>query len=343
MVKAPIKFGSEGSLAEVAGDVPRGGPKRDSKSPELGLAMPAAAAASLGGRSTSECFAEKANVVPPTLASHTPSSTSGDATAGASSARVAPSGTGADGASATAVSADPSAATASSAAHGATAQYQAPPVKRKPAAAAGSKRNIRTIRFRGGGYPASSGAARPPPAGAADAAAAAAVAAAAPFSREMHPTMLTSDSLAAVAAAAGTEAPTSPKENMFATAAVAKRAVDSLFDTAALKLSAAPPSKAAAAKGKPPTGTSKGAALPAGVARDIKPKAAAAAAPAAAVAERLLPFGAEVTDGVTTRDVFEAASSRSWISGGGAAEEGPRGALTAVLATAQALMEKVRK
>lgn len=342
MVKAPIKFGSEGSLAEVAGDVPRGDPKRDSKSPEPGLAMPAAAAASLGGRSTLECFAEKATVVPPTLASHTPSSTSGDATAGASSARAAPSGTGADGASATAVSADPSAATASSAAHGATAQYQAPPAKRKPAAAAGSKRNIRTIRFRGGGFPAPSGAARPPPAGAAGTAAAAAVAPAAPFSREMHPTMLTGDSLAAVAAAAGTEAPTSPKENMFATAAAAKRAVDSLFDTAALKLSAAPP-KAAAAKGKPPTGTSKGAALPAGVARDIKPKAAAAAAPAAAVAERLLPFGAEVTDGVTTRDVFEAASSRSWVSGGGAAEEGPRGALTAVLATAQALMEKVRK
>lgn len=152
---------------------------------------------------------------------------------------------------------------------------------------------------------------------------------------------------AAAAAAAGTAvAPISPKVSMFATAAVAKREVDSLFETAALKLSVAPPSMAAAAaaaakaagggKEKSPTGVGKGATLAAEVARNSKPKAAAAAA-----VERLLPFGAEVTTGVTSRDIVEAVSSRSWVSG--AAEEGPRGALTGVLATAQVLMEKVKQ
>lgn len=76
-----------------------------------------------------------------------------------------------------------------------------------------------------------------------------------------------------------------------------------------------------------------------------KPKARAveAAVAEAVVAERLLPYGAEVTDGVTAGDIIEAASSRSWVGDGGGAEGGPRGALTGVLATARVLMQKVNE
>lgn len=373
MVKAPIKFGSEESLAETAGGVPSADPKRDhSKSPGPDLATTPTVGPSLEFSRSSGVSAQRADVVTPAApVSHapSPSSTSGGAAAaaGAKSATVAPASSVVDGATAAAapVSAVSPAATASSAARcGTAAQRQAMPSKRKPAATAvGSKRNIRTIRFRGGGYPSASGALpTPPPAGAVGAAAAAATAAA-PLSREIQTNAATSDSLAgaAVAAGAGTGAGagaragavTSPKESMSTAAAVAKRTVDSLFDTAALKLSAAPTPKAAAAsaakakvtggrKQKSPAAVGKGAVVPAGAARDSKPKAEPATAAPAVVAQPLLPFGAEVTDGVTARDVFEAASSRSWVGGGGAAEEGPRGALTGVLATAQVLMEKVR-
>lgn len=357
MVKPPIKFGSPESLAEVVGGVPSAGPKRDqSKSPGLGLVTPAAAAASVGITGNSECSAGQTNAVTPALISHAPSSTSGDAAPRDTSTRSAPSGIAVDGTTAAPESAVSSAATASSVvARGCSAaQCQAPPAKRKQVATVSSKRNIRTIRFRGGGFPAASGAVRPPPP--AGAVSGVTAAAAAPLSREIQQTKAgTSNPLAAAAAAAATaatEGTTSSRESMFATATVAKRAVDNLFDTAALKLTAATPSKtvaavAAAAKGaggdkdKPPTAVGKGAVLPAGAARDSTPKPARA--PGAVETERLLPFGPEVSDGVTPTDLFEAASSRSWVSGGGgAAEEGPRGALTGVLAAAQVLMEKVR-
>eukprot|EP00903_Cladosiphon_okamuranus_P007116 g6914.t1 len=343
MIKAPVKFGSEEPLAEVDGVVPRAGPKRDHlKSPEPGLATLAAGAASPGVTGSSEYLANQTDVVAPTLISDVPSSTSGDAAPHAASTRSVPSGTAVDGVSAAPGSA---VATASSVVVSvdSTAQCQAPPAKRKLASTVGSKRNIRTIRFRGGGLPATSGAMRPPPP---PPPVGAAAAAASPPSREMQQTNAgTSDPLAAAAAPAATEAAASLRESMFATAAVAKRELDNLFDTAALKLMATPPSDTAAAQGagggkeKSPRRVDKGAELPAGTQHEYKAKAAAAAAVAAD--ERLLPFGDDVSEGVTSRDIFEAASSRSWVSGGGgAAEGGPRGVLTGVLAAAQVLMEK---
>lgn len=324
MAKAPIKFGSEEPLAEVVGGVPSAESRRDhSKNPGPRLATftvdpPAGVSRGSGGS------AQHMDRVAPALPSHAPSSTSENGTAGAVSARAEPVGTAVDGAIDAPVSDICSAAAASTIAHSSTAQCQALPVKRKPA---GSKKNIRTIRYRGSGLPGAPGAARSLPQGGAD------VAAASPPSRAVS-----------AKAAVNNRSATSPKENMSATAVVAKRAVDNLFDTAALKLSVAPPSNAAAAaavaaaaaksagksKEKPPTVVGKG------VARASKTEA-----PPPAMAERLLPFRVEVTDGITTRDIVETASSRSWVGGGGSAEEGPRGALTGVLATAHVLMEKV--
>ncbi|CAM9165280.1 unnamed protein product, partial [Scytosiphon promiscuus] len=68
---------------------------------------------------------------------------------------------------------------------------------------------------------------------------------------------------------------------------------------------------------------------------------AAAMAAVEMVKERVLPFEAELASGLTARDILEAASARSWTTR--EVEEGPRGVLTGVLATAQALMEKHTK
>ncbi|CBJ28034.1 hypothetical protein Esi_0089_0094 [Ectocarpus siliculosus] len=164
----------------------------------------------------------------------------------------------------------------------------------------------------------------------------------------------TSDFLvAAAAAAAEGAATTSPTDSISATATAAKMAVDDLFDTAVLQLSAAtPPSQQAAATKTAVSGGGRekarggcaGEGVPTGGERASKAKPnareAEVAVTEAVVAERLLPYGAEVTDGVTAKDIFEAASSRSWLGDGGGADGGPRGALTGVLATARVLMQK---
>ncbi len=342
LVRPPIKFGSEEEPQPdkaAAPGAPNADPKRDHAKRPVPESIAPAGTTALDdgqGQDPNSNTSARRNFVAPAPVSRALSPESVDvASAAAASTTTAPgAGAGAAAAAAPAsVAAVSSAATAAAAVdvprpRVSAAQLNALPVKRK--------RNIRTIRFRGGGLP--------PASTAAPSALPAAAAAAAPFSREAEDNAATSDLFAATADAG---AVISPKDKISAAATVAKKAVDSLFDTAALQLSSATAVAAAAAasraagdqQGKPVIHAGAAAASARG-AQVSKPKAKAAAAVAV---ERLLPFGAEVTAGVTARDIVDAACSRSWFGRAGAAEEGPRGALTGVLATAQVLMEKVSK
>ncbi|CAN0503694.1 unnamed protein product, partial [Ectocarpus sp. 12 AP-2014] len=369
LVKAPVKFGDEEPGA--------GGPR--SPEPKLdqrkGLAPKLEPTLAIG--QGSESSGREASSVDNASVSHAPFSeggTAADATA-ATSAAIIPAAASQVAASASAETVKPTAEAAGGAIGGGAAaaqnpsgrttddatvsQQRAPPfAKRKLAALANSTKWIRANRFRGGATAATC--------------ATAGAAAAPPLSRESHP-KVTSDLLAAAAAVGA--ATTSPTDSISATATAAKMAVDDLFDTAALQLSAAtPPSQQAVATKtavgggggrEKARGGCAGAGVPAGGGRVSKPKPrggcagegvptggerASKAKPnarevkvavtEAVMAERLLPYGAEITDGVTARDIFEAASSRSWVGDGSGAEGGPRGALTGVLATARVLMQK---
>ncbi|CAN0504495.1 unnamed protein product, partial [Ectocarpus sp. 12 AP-2014] len=349
LVKAPVKFGDEEPEA--------GGPRSpESKLDQRkGLAPKLEPTLAIG--QGSESSGREASSVDNASVPHAPSSESGTAAAAtaATSAAIIPAAASQVAASASAETVKLTAEVAGGAGGGGAAaaqnpsgrttddatasQQQAPPFdKRKPAALANSTKWIRANRFRGGVTAATC--------------AIAGAGAAPPLSRESHP-KATSDFLAAAAAVGATT--TSPTDSISATATAAKMAVDDLFDTAALQLSAAtPPSQQAAATKtavgggdggrEKPRGGCAGEGISTGGERasTAKPKAreVEVAVTEAVVAERLLPYGAEVTDGVTARDIFEAASSRSWVGDGGGAEGGPRGALTGVLATARVLMQK---
>ncbi|CAM9304642.1 unnamed protein product [Ectocarpus sp. 6 AP-2014] len=355
LVKAPVKFGDE---EPGAGGPLIPEPKLDQSkglAPKLELTLAGTAASGQG----SESSGRDSSSVDNASVSHVPFSEGGTAAAAtvATSAAIIPAAASQVAASASAETAKPTAEAAGGAGGAAAAaqhpsgrttaeatasQQQAPPfAKRKPAALANSTKWIRANRFRGGATAATC--------------ATAGAAAAPPISRENHP-KATSDFLAAAAAAAAAEgaATTSPTDSISATATAAKMAVDDLFDTAVLQLSAAtPPSQQAAAtktvvgggggREKARWGCA-GEGVPTGGERASKAKPNAweveVAVTEAVVAERLLPYGAEVTDGVTAKDIFEAASSRSWLGDGGGADGGPRGALTGVLATARVLMQK---
>lgn len=230
-------------------------------------------------------------------------------------------------------------------------EEKAPPTKRKPAVISNQKKRIRANRFRAGVAPSASAAA------ARDTAVALAATGAAAPPRQTQNKKTARD--LPVATFGSTTTP--PLDSSIsATAIVAKRAVDNLFDIAALQLSAGQsPTTASAERVEKTKGVSKEAVVAAGGARVSQSKKSKGSAerggasrttkPGATpleekvvevvmLTERVLPFAAELAADVTVRDILEVASSRSWVGG---AEEGPRGVLTGVLATAQALTEKV--
>lgn len=361
VTKAPTKFGSDEVQAEEVGGARSAEPKHDhSKCPAPDLAKPAGPA-NVGVGFEPEGATEQTTSVTG-QASHVPPAAGGNAAAAAATTSAsAASGAAANGVASASTSAAVRAgvSTAGAVVAGAGGRRQGPSTKRKLPATL----NLRNVKINRN-HPRVLSAGVPPVAtacGGVGAAAAATAAATAPLHVEMQTKGTTSDILAATAAAvAGTA--TSPEESISATAMVARMAMGSLFDAAAQKLSAAKPSSkpataaaavatkiAGGARGKLTRGVGEGEVALAGAGNIAKPKRKTKVTPAVAMVvavEDLHPFGAEVADTVTEKDIFEAASSGSWVGGRsveGVTEEGPRGALTGVLATAHVLVEKVNE